>query len=36
MDKGLLEEETTSSYDESGLPVVSKNFNLSNLRQAAL
>lgn len=36
MDKGLLEEETTSSYDEAGLPVVSKNFNLSNLQQAAL
>lgn len=36
MDKGLLEEETTSSYDEAGLPIVSKNFNLSNLQQAAL
>lgn len=36
IEKGLLSEETTGNYDEAGLPVVQKNFNLTSLQQAAL
>ena len=36
IEHGLLEEETSNSYDESGLPIVNKNFNLQSLNQAAL
>lgn len=36
IEHGFLEEETTNKTDESGLPVVQKNFDLSRLNQAAL
>ena len=36
MEKNLLAEETTNNYDEAGLPVIQKNFNLQGLNQAAL
>lgn len=36
IEKGLLKEELTDHYDESGLVVVQKNFDLSGLNQAAL
>lgn len=36
IEHGFLEEETTGNYDEAGLPVVQKNFNLTSLQQAAL
>lgn len=36
MEHGFLEEEVTDSYDQAGLPVIQKSFNLSALNQAAL
>lgn len=36
IENNYLEEETTNKTDESGLPVVQKNFNLQTLNQAAL
>lgn len=36
IENNYLEEETTNKTDESGLPVVQKNFNLQSLNQAAL
>lgn len=36
IENNFLEEESTNSTDESGLPVIQKNFNLTSLNQAAL
>lgn len=36
IEKGLLSEESTGNYDEAGLPIIQKNFNLTGLQQAAL
>lgn len=36
IENNYLEEETTNKTDESGLPVIQKNFNLQSLNQAAL
>ena len=36
IEHGYLDEESTDKTDEAGLVVVQKNFNLSNLNQAAL
>jgi hypothetical protein len=36
IEHNFLTEETTSESDESGLPVIQKNFNLTGLQQAAL
>ena len=36
IEHNLLEEEVTDRYDEAGLPVIQKNFNLTGLNQAAL
>lgn len=36
MEHGFLEEEVTDNYDQAGLPVIQKSFNLSALNQAAL
>lgn len=36
IEHGFLEEETTSKKDESGFPVIQKNFDLTSLQQAEL
>lgn len=35
-EKGLLKEETTSSTDDAGLPIIMKSFDLSGFKQAEL
>ena len=36
IEHGYLQEESTERSDESGLPIVQKNFNLNTLNQSAL
>lgn len=36
IEKGLLEEETTDKWDQSGFPIIQKNFDLAGLNQATL
>lgn len=36
IEKGLLEETLTDKKDQTGLPIIQKNFNLTGLQQAAL
>ena len=36
IENGFLSEEVSNNTDEAGLPIITKNFNLTTLKQAAL